>query len=445
MERTQIVWCSIAAAVIVIFGVAAAIAQPYLSIMTAYKAKGLCSAVFVSGRDAENADTVDLNFSPINLVKAKVNYEEKSVTSRFLWASAKAIYREGFGVTLIKDTTEETLRAAKFPDIRRNTPSDGIVAGIIPAETAAALDSITDALVIDRSYGGHPFSIVIMQDNALIAEKYSTEDGVSADTRLLSWSMAKSFTNAMAGILTADGTLDIYKPGLFEEWMNDERKNITVNDLLQMQSGLTWNEDYGGKSDVNLMLHLYGDMAGYTIEKPYEAPAGSKWYYSSGSTNVVSKALRNASGSDAQYYGLAYNRLFAAIGADTAVFETDATGLMVGSSYIYATTRNYADFGRLYLNDGMVGDRRILPEGWVEYSTTPASCSEGQYGSAFWLNRAGAYPDCPEDMYLAQGHDGQRIFIIPSANAVVAVLGYSPKSNAVDFNRLIADILNQLS
>lgn len=444
MKRKGILWGGIFAAIVIVFVVAAFIAQPYLSIMTAYKAKGLCSAVFVSGRDAENADSIDLSFSPINLVKAKVDYEEKSVTAKFLWANAKAVYRDGFGVTLVKGVSEDALRSQIFPDVRKAGPEECFSACgdfALTEEADAALDSLTDALVCKRNYGGHPFSIVIMKDGHLLAEKYSAEDGVDKDTKLLSWSMAKSFTNAMTGILVGDGLVDIHASSLFEEWSGDERSRITVNDLLQMQSGLDWNEDYGGKSDVNLMLHLYGDMAGYVLGKPYKVPAGSEWYYSSGSTNVVSRVLRNAVASDSLYYDLAYNRLFAAIGARTAIFETDATGLMVGSSYIYATTRDYAAFGQLYLDDGVVAGKRVLPEGWVGYTVTPASASDGAYGSAFWLNYGGEYPDCPETMYSAKGHDGQRIFIIPSENAVVAVLGYSPKSNAVDFNRLVKDIL----
>ena len=128
-----------------------------------------------------------------------------------------------------------------------------------------------------------------------------------------------------------------------------------------------------------------------------------------------------------------------------AVFETDPTGTFVGSSYLYATARDYARFALLYQNDGVFDGERILPEGWVDYTTTEASASNGQYGSFFWLNKAKSLPSAPEDMYMCVGHDGQRIFILPTQQLIVIVLGYSPKTNGgMDFDTLLKDILATL-
>ena len=124
------------------------------------------------------------------------------------------------------------------------------------------------------------------------------------------------------------------------------------------------------------------------------------------------------------------------------VFEVDPSGTRVGSSYLYATARDYARFGLLYRNDGVFNGERILPEGWVKYSTSAASASNGDYGSFFWLNRNRKMPSLPEDMYACEGHDGQRIFILPAQDLIVVVLGYSPKSRGgMDFDRLLKDIL----
>ena len=220
------------------------------------------------------------------------------------------------------------------------------------------------------------------------------------------------------------------------------RSKITLNDLMQMQSGLKWNEDYGNRSDVTLMLHSAGDMSRYAMEQPLEYPAGSNWYYSSGTTNIVSYIIRRQFDSDSAYLAFTDRQLFNKIGIPDAVFEVDPSGTRVGSSYLYATARDYARFALLYQNDGVFNGERILPEGWVKYTTSAASASNGRYGSFFWLNKGKELPSAPEDMYMCKGHDGQNIFILPAQQLIIVVLGYSPKSGGgIDLDRLLKDIL----
>ncbi|MBP5210827.1 MAG: serine hydrolase, partial [Bacteroidales bacterium] len=265
---------------------------------------------------------------------------------------------------------------------------------------------------------------------------------ITAEPKLLSRSMGKSFTNALAGIMTKDGMIDIKAPMEIPEWQNDARREITLNDLLQMQSGLEWNEDYGNRSDVNLMLHREKDMGLYALSKPLKYKPGTHWYYSSGSTNITMRYLRGKFTSDAEFLAYIRSRLFSPLGIRNAVFEPDVNGTPVGSSYLYVTAMDFARFGQMYLDDGCVAGERILPEGWVEYTATPASDSQGGYGSGFWLNRNEKCPDAPSDMFSCQGHDGQQIFIIPSKELVVVILGYSPKPDRViDFNALLKDII----
>jgi CubicO group peptidase (beta-lactamase class C family) len=255
--------------------------------------------------------------------------------------------------------------------------------------------------------------------------------------------MAKSFTNALAGIMVKDGIIDIYKPADIAAWQKDDRKRITINNLMQMESGLQWNEDYGNRSDVTLMLYNNNDFASYAYNKPLEFPVGKRWYYSSGSTNIVNYLLRKHFNGDHLYYAFAKDRLFDKIGMPDAVFEVDPSGSQAGSSYLYATVRDYARFGLLYLQDGIFNGERILPEGWVQYSTTPAAHSANRYGSFFWLNRNKDYPSAPEDMYSCNGHDGQHIFIIPSKELIVVVVGYSPRSKGgMNFDHLLKDIMS---
>jgi hypothetical protein len=419
-----------------------------LPIITGYPAKYLSAAVFISGRDPKMVTSTDLHFSLIQYAGNEINYGEKSVTSRFLWGKSKAIYRDGFGTVLLRDTDEATLRAQKFPDLaacgyNQDTipwPLGNIIPDANTGIDELALDKVTQKLMLENSYGGNAFGFIVVHKGVPVAEKYN--HGFNDKTRLLSWSMAKSFTNSLAGIMTIDGKLDIHQPAGIDAWQQDERKHITINDLLQMQSGLQWNEDYGNRSDVTLMLYNNHDFAAYASGKRLEYPAGSHWYYSSGSTNIVNYLMRKQFSDDGVYHAYALTRLFYKIGMPDAIFETDPAGTQVGSSYLFATLRDYARFGLLYLQDGNFNGERILPNGWVKYSTTPASQSHQGYGSCFWLNKAKYYPSAPDDMYSCNGHDGQRIFIIPSKELIVVVVGYSPSSKGgMNFDQLLGDIL----
>ena len=412
-----------------------------LPIITGYAAKNLASDVFVSGREPADVEALDLHFSFIKFTKNKVDFENKTVTSRFLWGKSVAAYRDGYGVTLLRGKKAAELQAQKYPLAPEADGPDCLVPG--DSALTERLAPIAKALVDDHAYNGTPFAFVVLHEGKVVAERY--REGLSARTRLLSWSMAKSFTNALAGIMAGDGLVDIYAPTVIPEWQGDERATITLNDLMQMQSGLQWNEDYGNRSDVNLMLHREQDMGLYAINKPLEHKPGTFWYYSSGSTNIVMRYLRGKFSSDKEFLTYLRERLFVPLGIRNAYFEQDMSGTPVGSSYLYITAREFASFGQLYLDDGIFQGQRILPEGWVEYTSTPASDSKDGYGSFFWLNKDKFWPDIPEDMFNCQGHDGQEVFIIPSKDLVVVVLGYSPKPDrVVDWNALVRDIIAQL-
>ena len=412
-----------------------------LPIITGYAAKNLASDVFVSGREPADVEALDLHFSFIKFTRNKVDFENKTVTSRFLWGKSVAAYRDGYGVTLLRGKKAAALQAEKYPLAPEAEGPDFLAPG--DSALTERLAPIAKALVDDHAYNGTPFAFVVLHEGKVVAERY--REGITAKTRLLSWSMAKSFTNALIGIMSGDGMVDIYAPTGIPEWQNDERATITLNDLMQMQSGLEWNEDYGNRSDVNLMLHREKDMGLYAIDKPLEHKPGTFWYYSSGSTNIVMRYLRGKFASDKEFLTYLRERLFAPLGIRNAVFEPDMSGTPVGSSYLYITAREFASLGQLYLDDGVFQGKRILPEGWVAYSVTPAADSKDGYGAFFWLNKDKYWPDIPEDMFNCQGHDGQEVFIIPSKDLVVVVLGYSPKPDrVVDWNALVRDIIAQL-
>ena len=412
-----------------------------LPIITGYAAKNLASDVFVSGREPADVEALDLHFSFIKFTRNKVDFENKTVTSRFLWGKSVAAYRDGYGVTLLRGKKAAALQAEKYPLAPEAEGPDFLAPG--DSALTERLAPIAKALVDDHAYNGTPFAFVVLHEGKVVAERY--REGITARTRLLSWSMAKSFTNALVGIMSGDGMVDIYAPTGIPEWQDDERAAITLNDLMQMQSGLEWNEDYGNRSDVNLMLHREKDMGLYALDKPLEHKPGTFWYYSSGSTNIVMRYLRGKFASDKEFLTYYRERLFAPLGIHNPVFEPDMSGTPVGSSYLYITAREFASLGQLYLDDGVFQGQRILPEGWVDYTVTPASDSKDGYGSFFWLNKDKYWPDIPEDMFNCQGHDGQEVFIIPSKDLVVVVLGYSPKPDrVVDWNALVRDIIAQL-
>lgn len=450
MTRKRILYGVLALLMAIILSAAVYI-NSLLPIITGYAAKNLCSAVFVSGRTQEDVENVDLNFSFIKFTRNYIDYSNKCVYSHFLWGKSKAIFREGFGTTLVRGIPEKELWKIKYPSGTKpgyaqdtiKWPLGDIITDTVNGIDRKALTEITRRLITENGYNGDAFAFMVLHKGIPVAEAYKPQ--FNLHTRFLSWSMAKSFTNAIVGILVRQGRVDINKPAGIEDWNGDERGKITLNDLMQMQSGLKWNEDYGNRSDVTRMLHCESDMAGYAYEKPAAHPAGSYWYYSSGTTNIVSYLIRRQLGSDSVYYAFADTALFNKTGMPDVVFESDPSGTRVGSSYLYATARDYARFALLYRNDGVFNGKRILPEGWVKYTTSAASASNGEYGSFFWLNKSKKMPSAPEDMFACEGHDGQRIFILPGQDLIVVVLGYSPTSGGgMDFDRLLRDILSAL-
>lgn len=442
------IYFSLLAILLVVLAAGAIYINSLLPIITGYAAKNLASAVFVSERTQEKVEALDLNFSFIKYTKNRVDFEKKTVTSRFLWGKSVAVYREKFGCTLVREVDPEKLFSVRFPETEKPAyhqdsllwPMGNVIPDTATGISHEKLEVVRTDLIEKDKYGGHAFAFLVMHKGIPIVEGY--KPGISAKTRLLSWSMAKSFTNTLTGIMVMDGMLDINAPTGLAEWEVDDRKFITINDLLRMQSGLKWNEDYGNRSDVTLMLHNEADFGAFAAAQPLESPVGEKWYYSSGYTNLITGIMRSKFENDDAYYRYPVEKLFNRIGIPDVVFETDAAGNFVGSSYIYATARDYARFALLYLNDGVFNGERILPEDWVDYTTTVVPDSKGAYGSGFWLNADGSLPSAPANMYVCRGHNGQRVFILPDQELAVVVLGYSPKkTNDMDFNALLKDVL----
>ena len=269
-------------------------------------------------------------------------------------------------------------------------------------------------------------AVVVQHRGQVVAEAYA--DGVSTDTTLISWSMAKSITHALVGMAQMDGLLDVRAPTGIAQWQNDDRRLITLQHLLEMRSGLAWIEDYveGNESDVIDMLFGSGkdDHAAHAMNQPLASTPGSEWYYSSGTTNIIARLLGNALGdtfgSSDKIRAFMQKRLFDAIGMSSATAQFDAAGTFVGSSYVYSTARDFAKFGELYLRDGMKGKQRILPAGWVDHARVQTVIEDetGQgYGAHWWTQ-----PGEPGSL-IASGYQGQQIFVLPERDLVIVRLG----------------------
>jgi len=282
-------------------------------------------------------------------------------------------------------------------------------------------------------------ALLVLHKGEVVSELYTPE--VTAETTLISWSMAKSISHALVGIAQMDEFLHVEDNNLFPEWANDERRNITLQQLLEMRSGLSWVEDYvdGDASDVIEMLFGTGkdNNAAYAISQALVTAPGNEWLYSSGTTNIVTRLLGNVLGdSDGSHTNMGHfirSRLFDALGMQ-AEPKFDAAGTFVGSSYVFATARNFAKFGQLYLNDGVCDGKRILPEGWVDHARAQ-HVFDGETGlgyGAHWWTLPGE-----RNSLVAAGYEGQYIMVIPDRDLVVVRLG---KTVAELRNAVVAEL-----
>lgn len=445
--------------IIILVGLAYGIyyAWQAVPIITGYSAKNMCSCVMVAGRDPEDVRKNELSFSPINLANTEVSMEDSSATSTlFGLAKRKAIFRKGLGCALLVQMSEEEFRAYRPALPKQPSENQDSIAwpnGNLNADTLRSdidLAKISSALDEAFSEPGENKSrrtraMLIVYDGKIIAERYV--EGFNRDSKLIGWSMTKSITNALVGILVKDGKLDLDKPAPVKNWEADDHKNITLNDLMHASSGMDWVENYSTPSGATNMLFKSKDMGVYAATAKVKDKPGEVFYYSSGTTNIISRIIRESVGDDS-YYKFLYERLLYKIGMNNTILETDAGGTIVGSSYSYGPARDWARFGLLYLNDGIWNGERILPDGWVKYTTTPAKgAKRGQYGAQWWLN-AGApgnpadrtYPDAPTDLFWADGYEGQNVFVIPSKKLVIVKLSLSQNGEYLDDNKFLKEV-----
>ena len=426
---------------------------------TGMAAHDLCSETFVAGVPPEKTWRESILPRPgmrwlTWAMRYQIDREHREATSSLLGLlSSRAIHRPRWGCVLVHaDERVADPPAARVGDVVAHdilqapsglvstpTPALGIVLDNAFAETATPPHRGTRA-------------VVIVRDGRIVAERYAQGDDI--DTPLLGFSMTKSVVNALVGILVRQHRLDVKAPAPIRAWhgAGDPRAAITLEQLMRMETGLALDETGSGFDPSNQMFYDEADMAVYAAGAESIAPPGTRWFYSSASTHLVARIVRDAVGGDgASVQAFAQRELFARIGMRRTVFEMDATGTPVGAHYLYATARDWARLGQLYLDDGVVDGQRLLPAGWPRWSSEPTLGTD--YGAGWWANRG---PDeaavhrrsvgIPEDAFFAMGNLGQRIAVVPSERLVVVRMAraHLQYGDAAGFERLVAGTIAAL-
>ena len=335
----------------------------------------MCSSIFIGNFSEKQLYEEDLNFFPLKYLTFTVDYNELSVRSSvFGLVERKALFRHGLGTTLINELTEEQIRSQKF-QLYRSTSVDQeeiswpmgnqIDNNDFPSNiNRTLLHNTINGMFIEKNPTKliRTRAIVVLYDGKLIGEQYAS--GFSKNSKFLGWSMTKSLISALIGLLVKDFKIDIHKCVPIPEWnitLNDSRQLITTKHLLEQMSDLNFLEDYSTRSDVTQMLFEKSDMAAFTASRSLKLPPGIECYYTSGNTNLLSRIIRHTVGENA-YHQFPYQRLFSKVGMNSMIMEVDGSGTFVGSSYSWATARDWARFGLLYLNKGFYNNEQILSE-----------------------------------------------------------------------------------
>jgi len=345
--------------------------------------------------------------------------------------ASRAAFHDGFGCVILLGPEEPYLLKVDAASLKGKEPPllPEIAGPEIVAPTDAKLKAALDHAFEERAEPPlrRTKAVVVVRDGAVIAERYAP--GIGIHTALPGFSMTKSMVNALIGVLTQQGLVTPSLPAAIPEWRGatDPRREIEIEHLMRMTSGLALDETNSG-FDASSRMYLYNDMAGYAVRAKLIAPVGTRWAYSSPTTQLLARIIRDAAGGPEQTLRLAWRELFNPLGMRDVTLEFDGSGTLQGSSFMLASARDWARFGLLYLNDGVVGGKRLLHEDWVDLSA--AATLDTDYGAGFWTNRsdhphakARVAMGIPRDAFFASGDLGQRIVILPTQRMVIVRLG----------------------
>ena len=418
---------------------------PKFDIVAGFSAKSISSHYFLAGRSKEFTEKTDNDIKSMDLAKTTIDKSNKTVTSTvFGIKTRKTQFVTGLGSILIPKGKENIPIKRLLPHRKKSTSNlafpygnarqkDTVFGEIDYNKLNKALEkAFTQNTAIKKTR-----AVLVIYKDHIVAEKYKKEFDKSS--LFLGWSMAKSITSGVLGVLEKQGKVSLNQTHLFKEWENDDRKNITLANLLNMNSGLDWEENYTKICDATSMLFIDGNMTLKQKNKQLAGKPNESWNYSSGTTNLLSGFIKNQFNSQQAYLDFWYANFIDKIGMSSMLVETDYSGHYVGSSYAWATTRDWAKFGLLYLHNGLWNGEQILNKSWIDFTKTPTNTSNGDYGGHFWLNKGKHFPDAPTDLFYADGYQGQFVFIIPSKDLVIVRTGLSGEKTHI--NELLKDIL----
>lgn len=431
----------------------------------AMNAKILCSGIWVQGREPEQHVAGDLRRFDHFGWEDDFTYEIDAERRRVTLSSPRSAYDRSAqyngdqGCAILPRGMDDVLFTPT--DVGRDWPnrswqrwpmgerrSDG---ALPPEVDAAALEDALDWAIANHEHGQNTRAFVVVYAGRIIGERYAP--GVPRDRPHLSWSQGKSITAALIGVLVEQGELTLDQPAPVPEWAGDERRSITIADLLHMSSGLDFNNfGLGNENSLSTENHHFRiyfdgiDVFEHAVSFPLAVEPNTRWRYLNSDPLTLGRIVRQtveARGED--YHAFPWNALFDRIGIKNAVLETDAWGNFILTGYDYMSARDWARFGLLHLQDGVWEGERILPEGWVDFVSTPAPADRTQsYGGQFWLNAGGQHDRIPRDAYWPAGFMGQNTVIIPSRNVVIVRLGPSPGGNAAYMNEYVGRILDAI-
>lgn len=420
---------------------------------TGNAAHTICSETFVSGFDPKEIFAEAIAPYPgLDLLARgmRVDVDRAKRTVAVDWHGlfkSRAIYRDKIGCLLLEGSGPIDQGVATPSSVPVLLPDLAGPEVVVPSDPR--LRAALDRIFAEPAKPPHRWvkAVIVVKDGRVIAERYAP--GVAVTTPLLGYSASKSFINALVGILVREGKLDVHAPAPVAAWRNDKRRAITLDNLLRMTSGLAIAQTGSGFDPASRMLYNERDMAGFAEDHPLQETPGTAMRYSDASTLIVSRLVRDAAGGNgAAVQSFAHRELFDPLGMKSVVMEMDATGTPIGSTHIFASARDWARLGLLYLNDGVVPGKRILPEGWVHYART--STLGTSYGAGFWTNdgtddfaRGRIEAGMPCDAFFASGNLGQRVYVMPSRKLVIVRLGVTPPPDydiAGDL-RFIRDVL----
>lgn len=406
--------------------------------------KLLCSAEYVMGNSRDQAFTDLVQYSPI-LNELTISYEEdqRAVrTSLFGLAEKTATYIPGLGcaVDYAGYSVRQNIQVQNVAGSNAAWPAGSTVDTIRPDLQS----DVEDMVARDNRQGLNTRALLVVHQGRVVAEAYAQQ--ADAQTPLLGWSMAKSLVAIMLGNLEMRGLIDLQAAPGFAEWQEDERADISIVEMLTMTDGLDFSEQYNPGDDATAMLFTEPSMSDYVLAQPLINEPGMVFNYSSGTANLLARLHQDILGGPQAAYDDFMVNIYRPMAFQNAVFEVDASGVFAGSSYFYASARDWARMGQMMLNGGTINGQRLVSEDWVRRATAPNDSSNDRaYGYQWWLNRGNddlRLPDLPADAFYANGNRQQLVMVVPSAEAVIVRLGWT--SGSYPSNSNFSEILDAL-